>query len=187
MPSITLAALPGRLSAQHLGTKAYNSMLESLRRLGVDVLMGLTNGDHAAEAPGPREQSFGIQTLAVPWDDASTSIGPARMSCLPGSAAKSFIAARVLALNGTALMVFYGDLDSVAVLRTRAAENRIFVVAIADRAAMIVGPDGAILSSTTADADRAAIARVALAETASKLVAPKTDIFAGRQPHLYHF
>lgn len=92
--------------------------------------------------------------------------------------------ARVAALEGAEVLVALGGAAPLSVLRTRAAENRVFVVAPGPDA-VVVGPSGAVLADSPADRPFLCAADCFLPEAADKAMAPGTDVFAGRQPNRY--
>ncbi len=95
--------------------------------------------------------------------------------------ARTFHAARVAGLRGTRVVEFpeVGDVDA-AVLRTRAAENRVFVRAIRDGKPWMTGPDGRVIEGGSERAIDPTMAD-------DKHVTPLTDIFEQRRPELYQF
>jgi predicted amidohydrolase len=92
-----------------------------------------------------------------------------------------------LALEGAEILFFFDAPRDFPILRTRAVENRVFVMAVADRWAAVIGPDGEVLASTDDSKPAGAVVEIDLAQAANKLVAPKTDIFAERRVGLYRF
>ena len=109
----------------------------------------------------------------------------------------SFVAARAAALDGAEVLAYLNfdgtevnDLSTLQLLRTRAVENRVFVVGIGvdkgTNKSVIIGPDGAIIATGTNETNEtAAIATIDVAEASNKLVAPQTNVFAGRNPGIY--
>ena len=108
--------------------------------------------------------------------------------------ARGFAPIRALALRGTHVVVVFGDeADSVA-LRARAAENRVFVIAAGSAGATLYDPGGKVLASCswswTTDKNGPNGPLTVLLDTAQaarKLVAPRTDTLAGRNPSQYAF
>lgn len=100
---------------------------------------------------------------------------------------RTFHAARAAALQGTRLCIVSDvELDDLATLRSRAAENRIFIGAAAcdGTAAWLVSPDGSILASS-AGPSACVSASLDLNMADEKRVTPKTDLWAQRRPSLY--
>lgn len=99
---------------------------------------------------------------------------------------------RVLALQGAEWLAWPCSLPTdlvEAVARTRAAENRVFVVAANSPAAggesLLADPDGRILAQAFPRTDQSVAAQAHLCLARDKTIVPGTDAFAGRQPHLY--
>ena len=82
-------------------------------------------------------------------------------------------------LAGAHFIAVYGDGASEQLLRTRALENRVFVVQSAGGELRVWGPDGRRLTSQPPD--------VRLALAANKQVARGTDVLADRRPEMYEF
>ena len=80
---------------------------------------------------------------------------------------------RTMVLDGAAMLVFWGGRPTWPFLRARALENRVFVAAVNDRFAAIIGPDGAVLSCTSGESRSPPIASINLLQAADKLVAPR--------------
>jgi len=75
--------------------------------------------------------------------------------------------------------------EHLALLRARAAENRVFIVAATDTEGLILGPDGRILSRCGPDESQPAVATVDLQAACDKYVFPGTHIFEQRRPVVY--
>jgi predicted amidohydrolase len=115
-------------------------------------------------------------------------IGGARIGVLSGAHVRSFAPARCLALEGTHVVVVYGGAPA-GLLRTRACENRVFVIAIGDDGWSAIDPRGMVIHERHWLVGGAQDMGITLeaAQAASKTVAPGTDVIAGRQPASYVF
>jgi len=99
---------------------------------------------------------------------------------------------RTAMLDGADIMVYFdtssGD-DSLKAIKTRAAENKIFLIRSASAAgadcSLIINPDGAKVTTTFRDQEHAAAAYINTALSKFKSVVPGTDIVQGRLPELY--
>jgi predicted amidohydrolase len=185
LPQVTLAVLPASPMTAVGSAETGEVTISSLREQGVDVLLVRTTDPRCSERLKEQAASIGIRVLPIPDTDQVLALGSARIACL--TSAESFVQARAHALDGAALLVFGGSATHLSILRARAIENRVFVVAAGDRAALIISPDGAVLAATDDRPAAAAVARVELADAANKLVAPMTDLFDQRQVQLYRF
>ncbi|MCR4403254.1 MAG: carbon-nitrogen hydrolase family protein [Firmicutes bacterium] len=102
--------------------------------------------------------------------------------------------ARILALRGADVILwpcrFAGDRYEWFA-RTRAAENRVFVVAAnavgrhGIGASLIASPQGAVLAQAFAGREQAVSATLVTAEARCKSIVPGTDAILGRQPMSY--
>ncbi|MDX9827847.1 MAG: nitrilase-related carbon-nitrogen hydrolase [Spirochaetia bacterium] len=99
---------------------------------------------------------------------------------------------RTAMLNGADIMVYFDTVSgagSLKAIKTRAAENKIFLVrsASADGAdcSLIINPDGAKITTTFHDPEHSAAAYINTALSKFKSVVPGTDVVQGRFPELY--
>lgn len=107
-------------------------------------------------------------------------------SKLMGHWAESFEASRVAALNGVRFVLFRMPTAPIGTLRTRAIENHVYVAALGEDEAILIGPDAKIIAHVK-DEPTPIIATLDLKRAANKEVAPMTDIFAQRRPQQYAF
>lgn len=123
-------------------------------------------------------------------------LGRIRLALLPAAELDRFAPARVLALRGVHFLLVIGRADNES-LRTRAAENRIFIVQADGDVVTVVPPRGRpvqrcdrsapeCVPTPNAPQSRTALT-LNLAEAARKAFAPGTDAVAGRTPELYSF
>jgi predicted amidohydrolase len=150
---------------------------------GVD---GTGDGVVASPAAGvvarfPRAHGPGgsASSLAPP---VPTPVG--RVSVLAGVDALVPEQARVAALEGAEVLAVPGPAVPLAVLRARASENRVFVVAAGDPT-VVLAPSGAVLADALVARPFLCAADLFLPEAADKQVAPWTDMLAGRRPSDY--
>lgn len=115
-----------------------------------------------------------------------SAVDPPRVAFLTSDDLLAPEPARIAALRGAEVLACQTDGVPVAVLRTRAAENRVFLAAAGDPT-VIVSPSGAVVADAPPASERPFVcaADCLLAEAASKEMAPGTDVFAGRQPETY--
>lgn len=98
---------------------------------------------------------------------------------------------RCLMLGGAEVAVWYGDGKrpreiSVKVARTRAAENRIFLLYFhGGEDALVAAPSGAVLAEALDEGDQAVSAMIRRSESRGKTVVPGTNIVSGRLPSAY--
>ena len=94
---------------------------------------------------------------------------------------------RHLALLGVHVAVVYGDEVSTTLLKARACENRIFVLALLPDGWSVIDPRGQVVRAGPwpARADGGEIITLDVAQAADKEVAPRTNTLTGRRPGQY--
>jgi predicted amidohydrolase len=167
-----VAAMPGAVANTRYTGGMGESLFEPLARQDVKLLLA---------------RAFDIHALGFPTETKVFRLGPARVGCVAGQWVRSFAAARHLALDGAEILLVFDAPADMALLRARALENRVFAMAVADRWAAIIGPDGEIRARTDESNLTEAVAEIDLAEAGDKFVAPRTHIFAERRVDLYRF
>jgi len=184
---MTVAAVPGALVEERSGDSMARALFEPLQQKDVRIALTPVRYEVPAEQLALFAPAFGVKAMTFPTTADVVSIGAARVGTVSGQAIRSFAAARALALEGADILMCFDMPEDPALLRTRAAENRIFLLGASDRSAVIIGPDGAILARSFPDNPIELVARIDLAEARNKKVAPRTDIFAERRPAMYRF
>lgn len=184
---IHVAAMPTVVANARYNGGMGESLFEPLQQRNVRVLLVNMAYETPAEQMAMMARAFDIHAIGFPTEPGVFQLGPARVGCVAGQWARSFAAARQLALDGAEILMFFDVPSDLAMLRTRALENRVFVMGASDRWAVIIGPDGSVLARTNEPNPREAVAEIDLAEAGNKLVAPRTDIFAERRVGLYRF
>ena len=162
---------------QHLSpTLVIRTGLPTARRAGRSP----RGGGRTATLVGPRRGAFLLQGICI--------------AALSDEDACGFASIRALALRGTHVVAVFGDKIDPVTLRARAAENRVFIVAAGSTGAVVYDPGGKALAScswsSTTDNNRPnapLTATLDTAQAADKLVAPRTDTLAGRNPSQYAF
>ncbi len=183
--SVNAAAIPGPVSAQVL--EADGPLLHHLRLNRPDLLV-VRPADESSECRLRRRAAdLGILLLTPPGTCEIVDLAGARAGVLVGPAAGSFAQPRAMVLDGAGILVFWNEPTDLPILRARALENRVFVIAVTDRFAAIVGPGGELLSYTSIESALPPIATLALSQAADKLVAERTDLLEERRPQLYRF
>lgn len=95
--------------------------------------------------------------------------------------ASSFAPLRALTLQGLHVAVVFGEGSDELALRTRASENRIFIVNAAAGRLVVFNPGGERIEPTASDAV------LSVCQAADKQVAWQTDVICGRRPAAYEF
>jgi len=184
---IKVAAVPAEVLEQRFRGGMGEALLAPLRDQGVRLLIANVTHEAVAERLSMVARAFDIHAVGFPMRADLHDLGPARIGCVAGQWVRSFAAARALALDGAQLLAMFDAPAEMAILRSRALENRVYVVGVASRSAAVIGPDGAVLARGDEDHPDAAVAEIDLAEASDKCVAPRTDIFDERRASLYRF
>jgi hypothetical protein len=163
------------------------AILRLLAGRSVGIVIAAVRTRVAAERLQDLAGKAEIRLYCGPVGDDRIDLAPTKAVCVSGDAVRSFAASRVAALDGAEMLIFTDAPDDLALLRTRAVENRVFVVAVNEQAAMIIGPDGELLAKVDSGNAGEAVAEIDLAAAGDKNVAPRTDIFAERRVNLYRF
>ncbi len=159
------------------------TLFAPLQQQGVQVVVANVPQEAAAEHLAMLANAFDMRALAFPSRTDVFDLGPVRVGAMAGQALHTFAAGRALALQGAELLVYFDTAGNLSMLRTRALENRVFVAGVDADSVVLIGPDGEVISSATAEA--ACVATVDFMAASDKTVAPRTDIFAHRRPQMY--
>ncbi len=178
-------AIPGFVSLQIL--EPDGPLLHHLREHRPDLLIAQTADADVARCLHDRAADLDIRLLLSPPGCQVVEFAGGRIACLAGRDAGSCTVPRAMVLDGAAMLAFWGGPSDLAVLRTRALENRVFVAAVNERLAAIIGPDGGIMSCTSETSLVPPIATIVFGDAADKNVAPRTDLFDERRPATYRF
>lgn len=184
---ITVAAMPTTVANARYTGGMGETLFEPLQQRGVNLLLVNMAVESAAEQMSMLARAFDIHAAGFPTEAGVFELGPAKVGCVPAQWARSFAASRQLALDGAEILLFFDVPQDLPLLRTRAVENRVFILGASDRWAVIIGPDGRILSAPNQSEAAEVVAELDLADAGNKLVAPKTDVFAERRVELYRF
>jgi len=130
--------------------------------------------------------SSAIRTLDHPAPELYR-LGEIGVAVIADYDANSFAPLRALALDGAHLAVVLGDDVPDFVLRARATENRIFLVAAGEKSVTIIDIAGNVIArhEWQAGSPPGKAFHLHLPRAADKHFAPGTDAFAGRTPEIY--
>lgn len=174
LPSANAPALRVAVLPPHLAEKPKEYVEALLTGRGVDATLNPSQGqDQRPIGPYTRVLSQ-LQTVAH-----------AQVGYLSARQARSFVWPRILSLDGAQVLCVIGPLVDPALLRVRALENRVFVVAAPGDRPTVIGPGGQILAQASMTDTEPLIVDLELAQAAGKLVAPQTHIWAERRCAAY--
>jgi predicted amidohydrolase len=182
---LTVAAVSTALATARLTGSMGENLFKPLVEQAAGLMIANLPEEATAERVGMLARAFDMEAIGFPTRADVFTVAGARVGAMAGQWLRSFATGRALALEGAEVLVYFDAADDLAMLRTRAIENRVFVVGVDAAASTIVGPDGSVLARGTAEAP--AVARIDLAEASNKAVAPRTDIFAQRPVKAFRF
>lgn len=148
----------------------------------------------AADA-SPAEMASGDGWLFLPRPtDEPCALGAARIAAVSDQDAAGFAPIRALALEGVHVVVVFGAGVSARTLRSRAAENRVFIVHATSSGITGYDPRGCQVETakpydavSSGAATETTALELDIAQSADKLFAPRTNPFTQRRPGLYAF
>ena len=153
--------------------------VERIRSQGVRLLVVNTTLDESV----PDAERFDIVTP----DHAGTvrDFGIGKVGCVVGEEFRCFDRVRLLALGGAEIVCVFDAPDDVRLMRTRAIENRTFILAVGREIGAIVSPGGELLAYSSRAGDDGLMVEISVAEAALKTGAPHTDIWEQRRVDAY--
>ena len=155
--------------------------LQALAAAGADVVATTLPDRDTHERLGIYARAIGLRLVGYALRDRVVSDTFGTYACIHGDRIASYATARARALDGAAFLFVTDMRDDLTVLRTRAAENRVYVVGTAESAAVIIAPDGAVLAACESADPRPITATIDPCRAADKLVFPNTDIWVQRR------
>ena len=174
-PGCMVAALAGE---DHRG-------LRDLVAQGVGILGTCAVDEESAARFELYGRSMGLCVINYPYVERLMIERFGSFGCIAGEHARSFVPARVMALDGASIIFVVGGSADRSLLRTRAAENRVFVAACFERSAMLIDPAGQVIDECSQAKPQVVSAQVDLNQAACKKVFSMTDIWAQRRPDAY--
>lgn len=183
-PAESLGSLMGSLAARNVHLALRCTADPALEE--ADAALG--KADPALEKADPALEKAAAEAnlplLSPARAPALRRIANVSVGTLTGLQACSFAIARLHALSGAQVLHVTGDLPPEPILRARAVENRVFVLAADNRARTAIAPTGAILAAAPAGPDPLVV-DLDLAQAGEKRVAPQTDIWGERRVGAY--
>ncbi len=184
---VVVAAMPTVVANERYQGGMGESLFEPLRARGVGLLMVNMSLESPAEQMAMLARAYDMHAVGFPQRADAYALGPAKVGCVAGQWMRSFATPRALALEGAEVLMCFDGPQDAAILRTRALENRVFVVGADERTAIIIAPDGRVAARTGGEHPAEAVAEIDLAEAQNKLIAPQTHVFEERRGRLYRF
>jgi len=187
LETVRLAVVPGACVADWVAREALSEedLFTKLAADAVQCVATCVEGEDLADRLEVYGRSLGMSVIAYPFVERLMLEQFGSFGCVSAEHARDFVAIRAMALDGASIVVVTGDAAGKAILRTRAAENRIFVAASGDASAMLIDPTGAVIARSEEGKGGPIVVDVDLRDTANKLVFPQTHIWQQRKPGMY--
>ncbi len=161
------------------------SPLQELAADGVEVVGSALPDPETADRLDIYCRALGMTLVAFPFVERLMIEPFGACGCIEAEHLSSFAPVRVMALDGAAIVFVVGDEVSLPLLRTRAAENCIFMASATATSAVLVDPTGNIIDQTEPGQSRIITATIDLRMSANKEVFPQTHIWDQRKPEFY--
>ncbi len=130
-------------------------------------------------------RALGMSLIGFPFVERLMIESFGACGCVESDHIASFAPMRIMALDGAAIVFVAGAEVSLPLLRTRAAENCIYIAAASENAAVLIDPTGTVIDRTQDSKPRIITAEIDLRLSADKEVYPNTHIWEQRKPELY--
>ncbi len=159
--------------------------LEQLAGDGVQVVGTAIPDPETADRLDIYCRALGMSLVAFPFVERLMIESFGACGCIESEHLTSFAPMRIMALDGAAIVFVLGDEVSLPLLRTRAAENCIFVASVTASLAVLVDPTGKVVDRTEPGKPRIITETIDLRLAANKEVFPQTHIWEQRKPEIY--
>lgn len=181
--AVGIALAPGCMVAELVAGQ--RDGLRELADRNIEILGSHATDEETAARFELYGRTVGISVVNFPYVERLMIERFGSFGCVSSEHMLSFVPARVMALDGASIVFVVGDDVDVAILRTRAAENRVFLAAAFERSAALIDPGGQIIARCDPDQPRVLEARIDLNQSAAKEVFARTHIWEQRRPTLY--
>lgn len=123
------------------------------------------------------------------WPAKLLEVGGVCIAATSAADAGRFAPLRCLALRGVHVVVVFGSETSAMLMRTRACENRVFVLQVEPQGWLAFDPGGDVVveAQWPVSVAEAKPTTLDVARAADKTFAPRTDMLTGRRPGQYAF
>ncbi|MCK4658650.1 MAG: hypothetical protein KAV82_03935 [Phycisphaerae bacterium] len=181
LSEITVSAVPASCLLPLADDEEGHDLLQSLAAGGTNVVATTLPDEGTNESFVVYARSLGLRLIGWAVRDRVVSEVFGSYAGIPGDRIGSYGVARARALDGAAILFVTDMPEDMAILRTRAAENRVYIVASGESTAAIIGPGGEVLAACHPTDPKPVTEMIDLRLAADKLVFPGTDIWAQRR------
>lgn len=159
--------------------------LEQLANEGTNVVGTALPDPETADRLDIYCRALGMSLVGFPFVERLMIESFGATGCIESEHLETFAPMRIMALDGASIVFVVGEEVSQELLRTRAAENCIYVAHASARSATLVDPSGKVIDRTKPNQPSILTATIDLRQSANKEVFPQTHIWQQRKPELY--
>ena len=182
---VKIAVAPSRLVCSMAEDSEGRDLFHSFAAQGVRIVGTCLDSSGLAERVEIYGRALGMTVIGYPFVERLMIERFGAFGCVASEHIYSFVPARVMSLDGASIVFVTGEEVPLPLLRTRAAENRVFIAAATADSAALIAPDGDVIDAVGASDSRAVIAEIDLTDSADKHVYPGTHIWEQRRPAVY--
>jgi predicted amidohydrolase len=182
---VRIAVVPHALWNSQPSESAAPGVFDRLADDGVQVVATSVQETASADQLEVHGRALGMVVVAYPHVERLMMERFGAFGCVASEHVRMFAPIRAMALDGAAIVFVTGEEVPVALLRTRAVENRIFIAAADHDSALLIDPAGAVIAHAPAPAGEPIVTEIDLAAATHKEVYPRTHIWQQRRPELY--
>ncbi len=182
---LKIAVVPSQMLVNSACGAASQDLLARLAADGAQVVGTALETEELAERIEVYGHSLGIAVIGFPFVERLMIERFGAFACISTEHVYDFAATRAMALDGAAIVFVAGDPVPLPLLRTRAAENRMFIAAASPTTAALVAPTGKIIGSVEQGSEAPVVAEIDLTESADKQVFDMTNVWEQRRPSAY--
>lgn len=184
LETVRIAVVPGRVMTPPRRS-ADNDLLTDLAEQGVQILATWIPNEDKAEQLILHGRAMGMVVVDHSFVERLMMESFGSFGCVASEHISLFAAARLMALDGAAIVFVAGEAVDTDLLRTRAVENRVYVAGAFSNSAVLIDPAGQVIAACEADSPRPLIKDIDLRASAHKVVFERTHIWEQRRPAVY--
>jgi len=180
-----IAVVPESLALPLDEDESGRDLFQRLADDGVQIVATSLPETDEAERLEMYGRSLGLVVVCFPFIERLMIERFGSFGCVASEHVSSFVPMRFMAMDGASIVFVTGKEVPVPLLRTRAAENRIFLAAADHDSAILIDPAGEVIARAPSGTQTPIVTDIDLRQTAVKEVFPQTHIWAQRRPRLY--
>jgi len=185
LETIRIAVLPANLTARMSAGENGKDLFEEIADQHVQVVGTWVDNEDPAQRIEIYGRALGMTVIDHSFVERLMIERFGAFGCIESGHVRSFAPARAMALDGASIIFVVGQQVPLSLLRTRAAENRVYLAAAFEDSAVMIDPGGQDLASCDKDNCQPLVVDIDLAITTDKYVYPGTHIWQQRKPECY--